>query len=83
MPNQDAYIEQWWKQQYSKKAYIRMIKVNMRVYNVAQCLAAGGNPATDPSVKDDYFYLVDEYGIDILNEAVTRIKLQIWKEKYG
>ena len=61
MIDQSQIAEQWWKM-HSRKVYMRMFKLNMRIMNVAQCLAAGGDPMTDPSVKDDYFYLVSEYG---------------------
>lgn len=46
-------------------------------------MEAGGNPSEDPDVKDDWFYLVNEIGVDVLSEQVSRIMLSLKKETNG
>lgn len=65
------------------RAYVKMMSFQSRIQNVARCLAAGGVPSEDPDVKDDYFYLVSEYGEDITLEAANRIRLQMKGERNG
>ena len=59
------------------RAYVKMMSFQSRVQNIARCIAAGGCPSEDPDVKDDYFYLVSEYGEDITLETANRIALQM------
>lgn len=59
------------------RAYVKMMSFQSRIQNVASCIAGGGIPSEDPDVKDDYYYLVSEYGADITLETANRIALQM------
>ena len=65
------------------RAYARMMNFRSRIQTIAACIAAGGSPSTDPDVKDNYYYLVSEYGEDITLETANRIALQMKGETNG
>ena len=60
-----------------------MMAFRSRIQNIARCIATGGCPAEDPDVKDDYYYLVSEYGEDITLETAGRIAIQMKDEQNG
>jgi len=54
----------------------------VRIRQIAYYIYAGGS-ATDPDVKDDYFYLVSEFGEDVFNEELKKIRIELGKKDNG
>jgi hypothetical protein len=49
----------------------RYARMTARIRNIAKFIAVGGDPSTDPDIKDEYYYLVNEFGEEIFTEAVN------------
>lgn len=75
MLNQNEYIYQQWKQNAVKRAFANMCNTYVRIQTIARYIAAGGDPTTNPDIKDDYFYLVGEYGEGIFQDEINKLKL--------
>lgn len=68
-------------EQRRKRAMYRYASITARIRNIAKFIAAGGNPLTDPNVKDEYQYLIGEFGEGIFESEVKALKLMMEDQK--
>ena len=58
-----------------------MMQLHSKMQHLADYIKAGGSSlSSDPDVKDDYFYLVNELGEDVLNEEFKKIRIELGKD---
>lgn len=82
LQQQHVYQLQQLEQQKKYRAYIKLMRCYARIRQIAYYIYAGGS-ATDPDVKDDYFYLVSEFGEDVFNEELKKIRIELGKKDNG
>ena len=58
----------------AKYAYARLMSARMNMSNIAKLIAAGGDPDDSPW-KDDYHYLIDEYGENVFEDEINNMYL--------
>ena len=50
------------------------MSARMNLSNIARLIAAGGDPESSPW-RDDYWYLIDEYGESIFEDEINKMNL--------
>ena len=66
----------WYKIQQQRQAtYARLMHAHAVARKLAIYAIAGGNPSTDPDYKDEYCWLVGEFGEGFFNDELMHLRL--------
>lgn len=79
MNEKQQYIY-WLEQQRRKMSLYNAIQI--KIGNIARFIVAGGDPSTSPDYKDDYNFLITEFGSNVFESEINRLLL-IKEEDYG
>jgi len=73
---QQIYAMMELRRRNAMRAYAaRVAMARSMIPAIAKIIVAGGDPGSDPAVKEDFWYLVGEYGEGVFNDEVNRLMM--------
>lgn len=49
--------------------------IRAKISNIAKFIVSGGNPSDSPDYKDDYSFLVNEFGAGVFESEIRKLRL--------